>query len=108
MIFLHNREKYKYKGKMKSSINNEFVNFYYDYQKPETMERVYIDNKETIIMTCVIEIEGDPKLVPNDLVILQNGHEYKIDTISPNYETCNPLISDFVKQKVKSYYVGLK
>ena len=71
--FLRDREKYPYKGELTKYINGDKIVFHYRYNENETMENDYYEGKNELVLRCVIEIEGEPKIVVGDKVVLQNG-----------------------------------
>ena len=106
--FLRDREKYPYKGELTKYINGDKIVFNYRYNENETMENDYYEGKNELVLRCVIEIEGEPKIVVGDKVVLQNGHKFKIYTITNVYSECNPIVMDCVKLKPTSLICELR
>ena len=108
MLFMRDKEKYRFVGYLENHINGDRIKFRYRYTQNETMENDFYDNKQHIIMTCTIEIEGNPSLMVRDKIVLQNGNIYSIFTLSPLYQESNVLVSELVKQKPTAWICELR
>ena len=106
---LCDRRVYDKRGKWKSPNNDHCENIFYFISEPLTLTPSYdMNNREQLKETISITIFGGKPIAKEDSVILENGQEYKVQTITINYIETNVYIKDLLKPRIESMMLVLE
>lgn len=102
------RRIYDKKGKWKSPNNDIAENIFYFIKEPLTISSEWNNGKEELVETMTITIFGGKPIAKYDLVYLENGAKYRVDSITINYVESNIALKDLLKPRIESMELVLK
>lgn len=107
--FLCDRRTFDKKGKWKSPNNDIEENIFYFIKDPLTIVPTYSGSKqEEMVEELTITIFGGKPIAKEDLIELQDGTQYRVETITVNYFEDNVLVKDMLKQRIASMELILR
>ena len=99
---LCDRRVYDKRAKWKSPNNDIWETLYYFVKEPLTLTPSWENGRETLKETTTICVFGDRPILKEDLIILENGNTYKVETMTINYIEHNILVKDMLKPRAES------
>lgn len=105
---LCDRRIYDKKGKWKSPNNDIEENLFYFIKEPLTISSEWVNGKEQIVETTTITIFGGKPIVKGDLIVLEDGTIFRVDSITINYIENNILLKDLLKPQIESMDLVLR
>ena len=99
---LCDRRIYDKKGKWKSPNNDLEENIFYFIKENLTLVPSYRNGREELKETLTITVFGGKPFVKEDVITLDNGTQYRIQTITPSYIEHNVLVMDILKPRIAS------
>ena len=106
---LCDRRVFDKKGKWKSPNNDIEENIFYYVKEPLTLVPEYDAYKrEEMKETTTIVIFGGKPIVKEDLITLESGAKYKVESLTINYFESNVLIKDMLKPRIASMEIVLE
>lgn len=96
------RRIYDKKGKWKSPNNDIYENVFYFIKDNLTLVPSYVGGREQMKETITITVYGTKHFCKDDIIILEDGSEYRVEQFVPNYIESNILVKDIVKPRVES------
>ena len=99
---LCDRRVYDKKGKWKSPNNDIAENIFYFIKENLTLVPSYVNGREELKETLTITVYGGKPIVKEDKITLDNGNEYRVQQIIPNYIEHNVLVTDLLKPRIES------
>ena len=105
---LCDRRVFDKKGSWKSPQNDIAENIFYFVKEPLTIVPEWENGQEKMVETTTISIFGGKQIVKNDVVILENGTKYRVDSVIINYAESNVLVKDLLKPRIESMDLILK
>ena len=105
---LCDRRIYDKKGKWKSPNNDYAENIFYFVKEPLSLVASYTNGLEELKETITITIFGGKPIVKEDIITLDNGTTYRVQTITPNYIEHNILVKDSLKPRIESMDIVLE
>ena len=99
---LCDRRVYDKKGKWKSPNNDYDENIFYFIKEPLSMVATYVNGREQLKETITITAFGGKPICKEDKITLDNGTQYKVVQITPNYIEHNVLVTDMLKPRIES------
>lgn len=99
---LCDRRIYDKRGIRFNSILNTEEKFFYFIREPLTLVSSYENGREVMKETITICVYGSKPFVKEDLVRLEEGHDFRVVSYTLNYAEVNPLIKDMLKPRVES------
>ena len=99
---LCDRRIYDKRGKRFNKILNTEERFFYFIREPLTLVSSYDNGREVMKETITICVFGSKPFIKEDLVELEEGHQFRVVSYTLNYAEVNPLIKDMLKPRVES------
>ena len=99
---LCDRRIYDKKGYRKNTILNTEETFYYFIREPLSLVSSYENGREVMKETITICVFGSKPFVKEDLVMLEDGHSFRVVSYTLNYAEINPFVKDMLKPRVES------
>jgi len=96
------RRIYDKKGKWKSPNNDFEENIYYFIKENFTLTPSYENGREQMKATGTITVFGSKPFAKDDIITLDNGANYMVEEIIPNYIQHNILVVDMLKSRIES------
>ena len=96
------RRVYDKKGTWKSPNNDIEENIFYFIKEHLTMVSSFENGREQLPTTMTITVFGFKPIAVKDIIKLDNGDEFKVVEITPNFIEHNPLVVDKLKPRVGS------
>lgn len=99
---LCDRRVYDKKGKWKSPNNDVAENIFYFIKENLTLVPSYVNGREELKETITITVFGGKPIVKEDVITLNDGKNYRVQQITPNYIEQNILVTDMLKPRIES------
>lgn len=96
------RRVYDKKGKWKSPNNDIEENIFYFIKENLTLVPSFINGREELKETLTITVFGGKPIIKEDVIKLNDGKEYRVQQIIPNYIEHNILVVDMLKPRIAS------
>ena len=100
---LCDRRVYAFKGKWRNPQQDIVENIFYFIKQPLTLVPSYVNGREQFKETITICAFGSKPFAKEDKITLDNGVQYKIIEMIPNFYECNILVRDMLKPRIESY-----
>ena len=101
------RRIYDKKGKWQNPNEDYAENIFYFIKENLTLVPQYVNGREELKETLTISVFGGKPICVKDLITLNNGKEYEVQQIIPNYVEHNPLVVDMLKPRLASLDIVL-
>ena len=105
---LCDRRVYDKKGKWKSPNNDLEENIFYFIKEPLTLVPSYVNGREQVKETLTISVYGGKPIVKDDVITLENGVRYRVESITTNFFESNILVKDMIKTRIASMDIVLE
>ena len=104
---LCDRRIYDKKGEWKNPNQDLRDNIFYFIKEPLTLVPSFVSGREEYKETLTITVFGSKPICAKDKIKLNNGKEYEVQSITPNYIEHNVIITDLLKPRVGSMDIVL-
>ena len=106
---LCDRRVYDKRGKWKSPNNDIADNIFYFVKEPLTVTPKYDSyGREQMIETMTICVFGSKPITKEDVVELEDGTKFKVNSFVINYFESNILVKDMLKPRIESMDIMLE
>ena len=100
---LCDRRVYDKKGKWKSPDNDIAENIFYFIKEPLSVVPNYDQySKEQMKETLTITVFGGKQITKNDIIVLETGTQYRVESLIINYAESNVFVKDMLKPRIES------
>lgn len=100
--FLCDRRVYDKRGKWKNPNNDTDENIFYFIKEPLTFTPSFTSGREELAESITVCVFGGKPFCKDDLVILEDGKDYRIISITIHYFESNILVKDMLKPRIES------
>lgn len=106
---LCDRRVFDKRGKWKSPNNDIAENIFYFIKEPLTVVAEYDAYKrEEMKETMTIVIFGGKPIIKEDIITLETGAKYKVESFTINYAEQNVAVKDMLKPRIESMEIVLE
>jgi len=105
---LCDRRVYDKRAKWKSPNNDIVETLFYFVKEPLSLTPSWENGREQIKETITITVFGGKPISKEDLIVLENGEEFRVGEIVVNYVEHNILVKDMLKPRIESMTLTLE
>lgn len=102
------RKLYTFKGKWENPQQDLHDNIFYFISQPATLTTEWKNGREELVQVLEITCYGEHPFAINDVITLQNGEKFRVESIINNYFEANIAVRDMLKQRIESQVLTIR